>query len=217
MVQVLLVGIVLFAPAGTLRWWRAWVFLALFAAVRIYTVTTLWLTNKGLLAERAKRRSQPGQPGVDKLILQLVRLAILLLFLFIPLDVFRFHLLPRPAVWLASLGLGLYLFGWWLIIQSFRANAFAAPVIKHDTARAHHVVDTGVYRFVRHPLYAGAVLLLLGMCLWLESTAGLLLALIPLAILVVRIGIEERFLVEHLEGYAEYRGRVRSRLVPGVW
>ena len=107
--------------------------------------------------------------------------------------------------------------GWWIISLVFKENAFAAPVVKHQEERHQTVIDTGVYSIVRHPMYAGAALLLIGMPLWLESNAGVLLASVPIGILVVRILFEEKFLRRELKGYDAYTKRVRYRLIPGLW
>jgi protein-S-isoprenylcysteine O-methyltransferase Ste14 len=79
------------------------------------------------------------------------------------------------------------------------------------------VVDTGIYSIVRHPMYAGLALVLIGLGLWLESWAAVLFALIPISILVVRIHWEERFLIRELQGYDAYTIKVPRRLIPGIW
>jgi len=90
-------------------------------------------------------------------------------------------------------------------------------VVRHQEERNQTVVDRGVYSVVRHPMYAGAVPLLIGMPLWLESYAAALLAIVPSLLLALRILIEERFLKRNLQGYVEYADRVRYRLVPFFW
>ena len=117
----------------------------------------------------------------------------------------------------SSLGLLLFVAGWLIISFSFKENAFAAPVVKHQKERRHTVIDTGVYSVVRHPMYTGAALLLVGMPLWLELYAAALLAIIPIGLLAVRILFEERFLRLELKGYEAYTGRVPWRLIPLLW
>ena len=107
--------------------------------------------------------------------------------------------------------------GWTVIALALRVNTFAAPVERHQEERQQVVVDTGPYRIVRHPMYAGAIPLTIGMPLWLGSYAGVILAAAPIATLVLRVVAEERFLRRELRGYEEYRRRVRWRLVPLVW
>lgn len=136
---------------------------------------------------------------------------------FIPLDVFRFHLLPRPGLLVSCLGLILFVVGWWVMTAAMRENAFAAPAVKHQEERRHRVIDSGVYGVVRHPMYAGGVLLTVGMPLWLGSYAGVVVASAFTATLALRIVFEERFLRRKLNGYDAYTERVRSRLIPFLW
>ena len=102
-------------------------------------------------------------------------------------------------------------------MRALETNAFATTVVRHQVERGHTVVDRGVYGVVRHPMYAGAVLLLVGMPLWLESYAAALLAGVPIATLAVRILFEEQFLRRELQGYDAYAERVRYRLIPFLW
>jgi protein-S-isoprenylcysteine O-methyltransferase Ste14 len=139
------------------------------------------------------------------------------LIIFIPLDVFRFHLMSKPTTFASSLGLVLCVGGWWIISLSFRENAFAAPVVKYQEERRQTVTATGVYSVVRHPMYTGTALLLVGMPLWLESYVAAVLASIPIGLLAVRILFEERFLRRELKGYEAYTGRVRYRLITLLW
>lgn len=98
-----------------------------------------------------------------------------------------------------------------------RENAFAAPVIKYQETRQQVVVDTGPYHVVRHPMYAGGLLVFIGTPLWLESSAAALLAIVPIGLLMLRTLAEERFLRRELAGYAAYAERVRYRWIPFFW
>jgi protein-S-isoprenylcysteine O-methyltransferase Ste14 len=207
----------LFLPAGTLDWWRAWVFIGVVLVGTIATMVGVFRENEELLNERFKPPIQEGQPLADKIITSLLVLTFLGLTTFIPLDVFQFHLLNKPGAIASGLGLLLFVTGWWIISLSFKANTFAIPVVKDQADRQQTVIDTGVYSVVRHPMYAGAVLVMIGMPLWLESYAAALLAIVPIALLVVRISFEEQFLRQELKGYDTYTERVRFRLLPYLW
>ena len=139
------------------------------------------------------------------------------MIVFIPLDVFRFHLMARPGTLVSFLGLVLFVVGWWIMTFALRENAFAAPVVKHQEERQQTVIDSGVYGVVRHPMYAGGVPLLVGMPLWLESYAAAMLASVPIGTLAVRILVEEQFLRRELKGYDAYTERVPYRLIPFLW
>jgi protein-S-isoprenylcysteine O-methyltransferase Ste14 len=173
--------------------------------------------NEELWKERLKPPIQQGQPLVDKIIISLFVLAFFGLVVAIPLDVFRFHLLGKLGAIASGLGLLLFIAGWWMIAFSFKENTFAAPVVKHQAERHQTVIDTGVYSIVRHPMYAGAVLLMIGMPLWLESYAAALFAIVPIILLAVRVVFEEQFLRQELSDYDAYTERVRYKLLPYVW
>ena len=210
-------GGVLFATAGTLHWWRAWVLVGMVALGTVLTMLLVFRTRPDLLEERVKGMVQKGQPVVDRVILLTFLVTYGGSIAFIALDVFHLHLLPKPSVVVSTLGLVLIVAGWWIISLVFRENSFAAPVVKHQAERQHKVVDTGVYSVVRHPMYAGIFAYNVGIALWLESYAGAIVALVPIAVLAVRIVFEERFLRRELAGYEAYAEKVHYRLVPYVW
>ena len=215
--NVAIFGGSLFLPAGTLDWWRAWAFLGVVSAGAVTSTVSLFRTSKDLLEERFKPPVQEGQPLADKILVLLLIAVFVGLIVFIPLDVFRFHLTGKPGAVISSLGLVLFVAGWWIMTLALRENAFAAPVVKHQKERQQRVIDSGVYSVVRHPMYAGAVLLLVGMPLWLESSAGAVLASVPIGLLALRILLEEQFLSRELDGYDAYTERVKYRLIPLVW
>ncbi len=210
-------GGLLLLPAGTLEWWRAWVFIGVVFIATVATMVSIFPGNEDLLDERFKPPIQKGQPLADKIVTVLLIAAFVSVIVFIPLDVFRFHLMGKPGTFVSSLGLVLFVAGWWIISLALKENAFAAPVVKHQAERHQTVIDTGVYGMVRHPMYAGAVPLLVGLPLWLESYAAALLASVPIGVLVLRILVEEQFLRRELKGYDAYTERVQYRLIPFLW
>ena len=145
----------------------------------VVSMISAFRDNEGLLNERFKPPLQKGQPLADKIIIIPFIVSFFGLLLFIPLDVFRFHLLRHPGIFVSALGLFLFVAGWTIITLALRENRFAAPVVKHQEERHQTVIDTGVYRVVRHPMYAAVIPLLVGMSLWLQSTAAALLAIVP--------------------------------------
>jgi len=215
--NVLIFAVPLFLPAGTLDWWRAWVIVGVSFIGAVGAIASLAGEHRGILEERMKPPIQKGQPFADKILVVVLLAAFLGILIVSSLDVFRFHLLRKPGVFLSSLGLGLVIVGWWVAYLALRENAFAALVVKRQEERHQRVVDTGVYSMVRHPMYAGGSLLLFGIPLWLESYAGALVACLAVAALVARIFLEERFLRRELPGYAAYADQVRYRLIPFVW
>jgi protein-S-isoprenylcysteine O-methyltransferase Ste14 len=174
--------------------------------------------NPALLRERATVLIHQHQPWADRLILfAFMGTAFVGVPAVAALDAFHLHVLPSPPLVLASVGLGLFAVGWTIIAVALRANPFAVTVVRLQNERQHTVVDTGIYSVVRHPMYAGNPLVNVGLSLWLGSYAAVLFAAIPLALLMVRIGLEERFLRRELPGYPEYAARVPYRMLPGLW
>jgi protein-S-isoprenylcysteine O-methyltransferase Ste14 len=213
-----LVGILLFTSAGTLAWWRAWVLLAVLLLVRGPGAHAVYRVNPGLLRERARLPIHKEQPLADRLlVLGVLATGFLGLPAVAALDAFRWHVLPRPAPLVAGLGLVLFALGWSIKSLALRANAFAVTVVRLQSERAHAVADSGVYGVVRHPFYAADPLILVGLGLWLESYVAAMGAVVPVALMVIRLRLEERFLLRQLPGYAAYTERVRYRLLPGVW
>jgi len=215
--NVAIFGLSLFLPAGTLDWWRAWVFLAVVLVGAVASTAALHHADPALLEERFKPPVQKGQPLADKVLVLLLLATFVGLIVFIPLDLFRFHLLSKPGTVVSSAGLVLFAAGWWILTRAMLDNPFAVSVVRLQEEREQTVIDSGLYAVVRHPMYAGTIPLLVGMALWLESYAAALLAAVPVGTLVFRIRIEEEFLKRELKGYEEYTKRVRYRLIPFLW
>jgi protein-S-isoprenylcysteine O-methyltransferase Ste14 len=213
-----LVATALFLSAGTLAWTRAWVLLGVLLLVRMIGAFAVHRVHPELLRDRAGLPVHAEQTRADRVLL----LGVLATgFLGTPavagLDAFHWHLLPEPARPVAALGLLLFALGWSLKSLALYANAFAVAAVRVQRERAHAVADSGVYRVVRHPFYAADPLIFVGLALWLESYTAALIAVVPVAIMVLRLRQEEQVLRRELPGYAAYAARVRHRLVPGVW
>jgi protein-S-isoprenylcysteine O-methyltransferase Ste14 len=216
-IQLVIYGVLFFWLVGTFRWWRGWVFVGVIFIGSVVAIVSIFPGNEALVRERLKPPIQKGQPLADKIALVLYFATLFGLIVFTPLDVFRFHLMGKPGTIVSSSGLVLMVAGWLIASLALKENPFAAPVVKYQPERQQTVVDTGVYGIVRHPIYAGGILLIIGMPLWLESYAGALFAITPIAMVVLRILAEERFLLRELKGYDAYIQRVQYRLVPFLW
>jgi len=200
-----------------MSWQRASLFLGVVAVLSAATAVALSRGDPALAAERMKPPLQRDQPPADKILVVCFLLSFCAWVLFIAHDASHLRLLGTPGSAVSFFGFLLFVGGWWVVYAALRENRFAAPVVKLQRERRHVVVDSGCYGVVRHPMYAGAVPLLVGMPLWLGSYAAALLAAVPIAILAVRIVFEERFLRRSLAGYGEYTHKVRYRLLPFVW
>ncbi|OCC02474.1 isoprenylcysteine carboxyl methyltransferase [Labrys sp. WJW] len=214
LVFVAIMALVLFLSAGTLAWASAWAYLAVSLAVGL--ASGLWLarTDPGLLAERMRLRA-PEQPRADKWFMLVFLVVAVVWFVVIGLDRrLQASAMPLP---LEALGLALYLASTLFIMWVFRENSFAAPVVKVQAERHHHVVSTGPYAFVRHPMYAGVMLYFIGTPLLIGSWWGLAMMPVFFLAFAIRSRIEERTLMTGLPGYADYARRVRYRMLPGIW
>lgn len=208
-------GALLFASAGTLHWPSAWVLLITSALLGPLCGWWLYRIDPALLAERLRPVLQRDQPVADKMFMTVFVVAMLAWLVAIGVDR-RLQSSDMPAA-LQALGLVLFLLCTLFTMWVFRENSFAAPVVKLQAERAQHVISSGPYAHVRHPMYSGMILFFTGVPLLLGSWWGLALVPLFLVLIAVRIAIEERTLREGLPGYAEYAARVRYRLLPGVW
>ena len=212
---ILAFAVLLFVPAGTLRWGGAWAFLAFMVATGLACGSWLARNNPGLLAERMRSPVQRDQPAADKMFLAVFLVVNVTWLVVMGLDE-RFHPTRMPVAW-QVFGLVLLIASSAFIMWVFIENAFAAAVVKVQPERGHHVVSSGPYAFVRHPMYSAAVLFMIGIALLLGSWWGTAISPIFAVLFAIRIRIEEQTLRTGLSGYADYAARVRYRLLPGVW
>jgi protein-S-isoprenylcysteine O-methyltransferase Ste14 len=134
-----------------------------------------------------------------------------------PLDARRFGWSPAFPLWLQVAGMAGLAGSFFLFYRSYTDNTFLSPLVRIQDERKQTVVSTGVYGFVRHPMYLGGILMFIATPLLLGSVYGLLAGLALTALLMARIYGEEEMLCRDLEGYRKYRERVRYRLVPYLW
>ncbi|MGV7211992.1 methyltransferase family protein [Bradyrhizobium sp. UFLA05-112] len=214
-IVVIAMGALLFAGAGTLDWPGAWVMLITSALLGPLCGWWLYRLDPALLAERLGPVIQKDQPAADKAFMA-VFIVVMLIWL-VAMGLERRYRVSEMPLALQVLGFALYLASTAFTLWVFRENSFAAPVVKLQTKRAQHVVSTGPYAYVRHPMYSGMVLFFLGVPLLVGSWWGVAMAPLFLVLFAIRIRIEERTLTEGLPGYADYALRVRPRLLPGVW
>jgi protein-S-isoprenylcysteine O-methyltransferase Ste14 len=213
-----LVALVLFVPAGTVQWSRAWVLLGVLLIIRLAGAYGVSRVSPALLRERAGLPLRPGQPASDRaLVLAVLGTGFLGLPLLASVDRYHWQTFPSPALFLSTLGLLTFAAGWMLKNIALRANAYAVTTVRLQSERAHRVADTGVYGIIRHPFYAGDPLIFVGLGLWLQSYLVVCVAIVPVTLMLVRLVLEERFLLRELPDYGAYVERVRHRLVPGIW
>jgi protein-S-isoprenylcysteine O-methyltransferase Ste14 len=206
-------GSLLFLPAGTLNYWQAWVFIGVFTAATIIPSIYLARTNPAAL----RRRMRGGPLAEGRTIQKIVIIgAFLDLFAMVVLSVFDHRMgWSSVPVRLSLLGDVLIAAGIGFAMLVIVQNNYAAATVRVETGQS--VASTGVYKVVRHPMYVGNVIMMVGIPLALGSYWGLLLVIPGVLVLVSRIRDEEKMLTEELGGYREYMQRVRYRLLPYVW
>jgi protein-S-isoprenylcysteine O-methyltransferase Ste14 len=209
-------GALLFLSAGTLDWRGAWIFMAELLIGGLAVMLWLARHDPGLLKERMGSPFQKGQIFWDKVFMALIIVVWYGWLMLIAFDARRWGLSHIQEGW-SDAGAAMIGIGFFIVWLTFRENSFAAPVIKIQEERGQYVIGTGPYGVVRHPMYAGAALYMIGTPLLLGSWLGLLVLPLILGALAIRIFIEEAALREGLPGYGEYAARVRYRLLPGVW
>ncbi|MBI4265251.1 MAG: isoprenylcysteine carboxylmethyltransferase family protein [Acidobacteria bacterium] len=214
----------MFLLAGDATWVEGWLFTTWLLS--LYTTVTLWmyLKDPALLAERDRRSQSASASTGGRRQTASDRVSVLLLFLgfaawivLMPLDARRFGWTPALSLSLKTFGGALLLLSAFPLFRAFYDNTFLSGVVRVQSDRGQRVVSTGVYAFVRHPMYLGIVLMFTGTPLLLGSAMGLGIAVAMVVLLAVRIDAEERLLADELDGYAEYRRKVRYRLVPFIW
>ena len=212
---VLFFSLPLFLAAGTLAWPAGWVYLALFFSFVFAITSWLFRHNPDLLKERMTM-SRPDQKAWDKVFLALAYVSFVAWLVLMALDAVRFRWSQMP-LWLSVAGIIVLLYSFYLFFATFRENSYLSPMVRIQEDRGQTVVSTGPYHYVRHPMYAAALLFFLGTTLLLGSWYGLLLALLLVLLVAGRAVLEERTLQQELQGYDTYMAQVKYRLIPHVW
>ncbi|MCV7030543.1 methyltransferase family protein [Mycobacterium sherrisii] len=208
-----ILGLLLFLPAGTLDYWQAWVFIATAAVTTIPPTIYLYRINPAALERRM--HAGPGAEGrtVQKILITGAFAAFTALLVFSAYDQRRGW--SRVPGWVSLLGDGLVAIGFGIAMVVIAQNAYAAATVTVEAGQT--LVSSGLYKHVRHPMYVGNFVMMVGIPLALGSYWGLLFVIPAQAVIVIRILDEETLLTEQLPGYREYMQRVRYRLLPYVW
>ncbi len=206
-------GLLLFLPAGTLNYWQAWLFIAVFTAVTIVPTVYLARTNPAALQRRMHSGPQAETRPAQKII---ITAFVVVFFVMVPFSVLdhRMGWSHTPA-WVCVIGDVLVAAGLGIAMLVVVQNSYAASTVTVEAGQT--LVSSGLYSHVRHPMYVGDVIMMTGLPLALGSYWGLLFLIPGFVVLVFRILDEEKLLNQELAGYREYAQRVRYRLVPHVW
>ena len=205
-------ALALFLSAGSLAFWQAWVFLAVWTVCVLLITAYLIKYDQKLLTSRVQAGPVAETQKIQQVIQGFASLFFIGIFIVAGLD-FRFHwsVVPPVVSWISN---GFVVLGFFIVFLTFKENSYTSAVI--EVAEQQKVVTSGPYRLVRHPMYAGAILLLLFTPLALGSWVALPFPLPLILVVAIRAVEEEKFLRANLAGYADYCQKVRYRLAPTI-
>jgi protein-S-isoprenylcysteine O-methyltransferase Ste14 len=206
-------GVLIFLPARTFNYWQAWVLLAVYGGANLAIIVALMVTDLKLLERRMQGGATAEQRPVQKMLMAIASLEFVAIFVVPALDHhFGWSSMPLPV---EVVGDVLVAVGFLIIFFVFRVNTFTSSTI--GIAEGQEVITTGPYAIVRHPMYSGSLLYMIGVPLALGSWWGLVVLLVMLFTTPWRLFDEEHMLEQGLPGYKEYEQKVRYRMVPYLW
>jgi protein-S-isoprenylcysteine O-methyltransferase Ste14 len=216
-VAYLLVPLILLVCGGDLGWWQAWLYTLLIVVAGIGGRMWAEQRHPGLLAERQNIEKIQSAKAWDKVLAPLMAVSIGFPMVIVAGLDHRYNWSPEIPLWLIAIGFFLISLGYAFAAWAMAENRYFSSVVRIQTDRGHVVCDSGPYRFVRHPGYAGNVFALFGIVLALGSIWTLIPAAVASVIAVIRTELEDQALQEELPGYRDYARRVRFRLIPGMY
>ena len=203
-------GLLLFLPAGTMNYWNAWVLIAALFGPMLILGTVLLVKSPDLLAKRLNTKEKESQ---QKAVVAMSGVIFLVSFILAGLD-FRYGWTQMPD-WMVWTATAVLLLSYALYAEVMRENAYLSRTI--EVQEGQKVIDTGLYGIVRHPMYSATIFLFLSMPLILGSLLSFTVMLAYVPVIGARIRNEEKVLSQNLEGYKEYKKRVRSKVIPFIW
>lgn len=204
------IGILLFLPAGTFEYWNAWLFIALLFIPMFLVGIILWIKNPQLLEKRLKNKEKEN---TQKTVINVSVIVFTIGFIISGLD-FRYGW-SQISIEFVIFGSIMLIISYGLYVEVMRENTYLSRII--EVQKEQKVIDTGLYRIVRHPMYFSTILLFLSFPIVLGSVFSFIIFLGFPFLLVKRIKNEEEVLEKELDGYKEYKQKVKYRLIPFIW
>lgn len=207
---VVTMGIIIFLPAGTFYYWNAWMFMAILFIPMFFVGVVMMLKNPELLKKRLNTKEQQAE---QRLVIKLSVLMFLLGFVIAGLN-FRFKWIILPD-WVSWMGAVIFLFSYLLYAEVLRENTYLSRTV--EVQKDQKVIDTGLYGIVRHPMYSVTIIMFLSIPLILGSIISFVVFLTYPVIIAKRIRNEEEVLEKNLDGYSEYKKKVKYKIIPLIW
>jgi protein-S-isoprenylcysteine O-methyltransferase Ste14 len=214
---ILLFPALLLILSGDMLWTEGWIFTLWFLFLCYATILYLYRKDPALLEERYKQPGTGNQENWDRYVVYGLLIGFIIWLVIMPLDAKRFAWSPGFPLPVTVFGGAMLAGSFFLFFRSYTDNTFLSPLVRVQTDRNQQLVSTGVYGFVRHPMYLGGILMFVGAPVLLGSVWGIVAGLVLSALLMARITGEEAVLARELEGYREYMKNVRYRLFPFLW
>jgi protein-S-isoprenylcysteine O-methyltransferase Ste14 len=209
----IVVAVLLCLSAWSLRYWQGWLFWFLFSGSNTLITIYFLKADPALIERRLKAGPTAERKTSQKIIQAMAAVCFIALIVFPGVDHrFGWSHVPVPLVILGDV---LVVLGLYIVFLVFRENSYTSAII--EVGKDQDVISTGPYHIVRHPMYAGALLMLFGLPVALGSSWGLLLCIPMVAVIIWRLLDEEKFLSTNLAGYADYRAKTHYRLIPGIY
>ena len=217
-IRMTLFAVALMWPAGIWHWWEAWVVTVIWTISGVIMTNYLMHNDPELLAERLKLMPfQKEQKSWDKVIMLIFFIAAIALYIIPGFDVVRYGWSEPLPLWMKVIAVLIHFPCFVMLGWVMRENTYLSQVVKIDKQRNHHVITTGPYALVRHPMYTVTIVLLFAMPVALGSRFALILSVFLAVLLVMRTCLEDRTLYAELKGYPEYTKKTPYRLIPGIW
>lgn len=204
------IGILIFLPAGTLRYWNGWLLIGMLFILTFFTGIVMMVKNPELLRKRLNSREQQTE---QKLVIKLSILMFLFGFIIAGLNFrYKWIVLPDRVSWVGAV---IFLLSYLFYAEVLRENTYSSRTV--EVQKGQRVIDTGLYGIIRHPMYSSMIILFLSVPLMLGSVISFVIFLAYPVILAKRIRNEETVLEKDLEGYIEYKKKVKYKIIPFIW
>jgi len=203
--------------SGDWFWTEGIIFSIWFLILCYTTIIYLYRKDPALLNERYKKPGSGNQKGWDTYVVMGLVIGFISWIIIMPLDAHRYNWSSMNSLWLKICGGIALLLSFFFFLRSYIDNTFLSPLVRIQSDRKHQVISTGVYGFVRHPMYLAGSLLFIGTPMLLGSLYGLAIGVLVIVLLAFRIIGEEKMLLNELEGYDTYKFKVKYRLIPFIW